>query len=79
MVSQTTRSNIHPISDQNAKIYTLFQTKMPKSIPYFRLEMRGNDTLWGGTYLYGDESTPLPPPPGRIESKHEFCIRKQKY
>ena len=28
----------------------LFKTKMAKSIPYFRLQMPENDTLWGGTY-----------------------------
>ena len=41
------------IPDQIDGIYTLFQTKIAKSIPYFRLEMLENDTLWGGTYLYG--------------------------
>ena len=41
------------IPDQTDGIYTLFQTKLAKSIPYFRLEMFENDTLWGGTYLYG--------------------------
>ena len=39
--------------DQTDGIYTLFRTKMAKSIPYFRLEMLENDTLLGGTYLYG--------------------------
>ena len=54
------------ISDQTDGIYTLFQTKMAKSVPYFRLEMLENDTLWGGTYLYGLYMgvPPLPPPPG---------------
>ena len=32
---------------------TLFQTKMAKSVPYFRLEMIQNDTVLGGTNLYG--------------------------
>ena len=41
------------IPDQTDGIYTLFQTKIAKSIPYFRLEMLENGTLWGGTYLYG--------------------------
>ena len=42
------------IPDQTDGIYTLFQTEMAKSIPYFRLEMLyENGTLWGGTYLYG--------------------------
>ena len=35
------------IPDQTDGIYTLFQTKMAKSIPYFRLEMLENGTLWG--------------------------------
>ena len=48
-----TRYSKSGISDQTDGIYTLFQTKMAKSIPYFRLEMLENDTLWGGTYLYG--------------------------
>ena len=55
MVSQT----------KHTEYYTLFQTKMEKSIPYFRLEMLNNDdTLWGGTtymaciWVY--------PPPGLI-------------
>ena len=30
-----------------------FRPKWEKSIPYFRLEMLENGTLWGGTYLYG--------------------------
>ena len=34
-------------------IHTLFQTKIAKSLPYVRLEILENDTLWGGTYLYG--------------------------
>ena len=38
---------------QTHGIYTLFQTKMAKSIPYFRPEMLEIGTLWGGTYLYG--------------------------
>ena len=41
------------IPDQIDGVYTLFQTKIAKSIPYFRLEMLENDTLWDGTYLYG--------------------------
>ena len=51
------------IPDQTDGIYTLFQTKMANSIPYFRLEMIENDTLWGGTYLYGLAYGILPPPP----------------
>ena len=48
------RRNIRPISLQNGKIYAL--------------EMLENNTLWGGTYLYGlymrVPSSPPPPPPG---------------
>ena len=51
------------IPDQTDGIYTLFPTKMANSIPYFRLEMIENDTLWGGTYLYGFAYGILPPPP----------------
>ena len=64
--------NPYPTSDQNGipdqtdGIYTLFQTKMAKSMPYFRLEMLENDTLWGGIYLYGlymEVPRPLLPAP----------------
>ena len=48
-----TRYSKTGIPEQTDGIYTLFQTKMTKSIPYFRLGMLENDTLWGGTYLYG--------------------------
>ena len=51
-----TRYSKTGIPDQTEGIYTLFQTKMAKSIPYFRLEMLENDTLWGDTYLYGFSS-----------------------
>ena len=47
------RYSTNGILDQIDGIYTLFQTKMAKCTPYFRLEMLENDTLWGGTYLYG--------------------------
>ena len=40
------------IPDQPDGIFILFQTKMAKSIPHFRLEMLENGTLWNGTY-YG--------------------------
>ena len=62
-----TRYSKNGIPDQTVGIYTLFQTKMAKSIPYFRLEMLENGTLWGGTYLYGLYMgvPPPPPPPGR--------------
>ena len=46
-----TRYSKSGIPDQTDGIYTLCQTKMATSIPYFRLEMLKNDTLWGGTYL----------------------------
>ena len=59
-----TRYSKTGIPDQTDGIYTLFQTKMAKSIPYFRLEMLENDTLWGGTYLYGLYMGV--PPPGSI-------------
>ena len=62
------RRNIHPISDQ-----------MSKCIPYFRLEMLENDTLWGGIYLYGlymgvpaslpHPQPPPPPPPPEVVSQ----------
>ena len=52
-VHSNTRHSKNYIPDQTDGIYTLFQTKMAKSIPYFRLEMLENGTLWGGTYLYG--------------------------
>ena len=54
------------IPDQTYGIYTLLQTKMAKSILYFRLEMLENGTLLGGTYLYGlyMGGPPPPHPPG---------------
>ena len=62
-VHGSTRYSKNGILDQIDGIYTLFQTKMAKSIPYFRLEMLENDTLWGGTYLYGLYMGVRPPPP----------------
>ena len=60
-----TRYSKTGIPDQTDGIYTLFQTKMSKSISYFRLEMLENETLWGSTYLYGlYMGVPPPPPPG---------------
>ena len=61
-----TRYSKNGIPDQTDGIFTQFQTKMAKSIPYFRLEMLDNGTLWGGTYLYGlyMRYTPHPNPPG---------------
>ena len=34
-------------------VCVLFQSRKANSISYFRLEMLENNTLWGGTYLYG--------------------------
>ena len=62
-VHGNTRYSKNGIPDQTDGIYTLFQTKMAKSIPYFRLEMLENGTLWGGTYLYGSYMGVAPPPP----------------
>ena len=67
-VHGNTRYSKNGIPDQIDGTYTLFQTKMAKSIPYFRLEMLENGTLWGGTYLYG---LYMGVPPG--------VIRKYKY
>ena len=52
-VHGSTRYCKNGIPGQIDGIYTLFQTKMAKSIPYFRLEVLENETLFGGTYLYG--------------------------
>ena len=48
-----TRYSKTGIPDQTGGIYTLFQTKMAKSIPCFRLEMLENDTLWGNPLCQG--------------------------
>ena len=53
VMPQTIYTAKNGIPDQTDRIYTLFQNKTAKSIPYLRLEMLENDTLWGGTYLYG--------------------------
>ena len=75
-VHGSTRYSKNGIPDQIDGIYTLFQTKMAKSIPYFRLEMLKNGTLCGGTYLYGlymgvppPKPPPPPPPPPDLNSK----------
>ena len=67
-VHDNTRYSKSGIPDQTDGIGTLLQTKLAKSIPYFRLEMLENDTLWGSTYLYGLYMgvTPPPPPPPQI-------------
>ena len=64
-VHGNTRYSKNDIPDQTDGIYTLSDYN-DKSIPYFRLEMLENDTLWGGTYLYGLRMgvPPPPPPPG---------------
>ena len=59
-VHGNTRYSKNGIPDQTDGIYTLLQTKMAKSIPYFRLEMLEN-----GTYLYGSHMGVPPPPPPR--------------
>ena len=67
-VHGNTRYSKNGIPDQTDGICTLFQTKTAKYIPYFRLEMLENDTLWGGTYLYGlYMGGPPPPPPGILQ------------
>ena len=73
-----TAKNVIP--DQTDGIYTLCQTKMAKSIPYFRLEMLENGTLWGGTYPYdlcvGVPPPPPPPPfPGHWQLLFSFRVR----
>ena len=64
-VHGNTRYSKNDIPDQIDGIYSLFQTNMAISLPYFRLEVLKNGTLWGGTYLYGlYMGVPPPPPPG---------------
>ena len=77
-VHGSTRCSKNGILYQIDGIYTLFQTNMAKSIPYLRLEMLENDTLWAAyTYMaYMCEYNPLPPPlpPGgllRYSSAHQ--------
>ena len=50
-VHGNTRFSKSGIPDQTNGIYTLFQTKMAQSIPYFRLGMPEN-TLWGGIPIW---------------------------
>ena len=72
-----TRYSKNGIPDQTDRIYTLFQTEMAKSIPYFRLEMLENGTLWGDTYLYGlymGVTPPSPPPPGVMVYHQISCL-----
>ena len=74
-VHSKTRYSKNGIPDQTDGICTLFQNKMAKSIPYFRLEMLENGTLWGSTYLYGlYMGVSPPPPPG---AKPPFCVLKR--
>ena len=75
-VHGSTRYSKNGVLDQIDGIYTLFLTKTAKSIPYFTLEMLENDTLWGGTYLYGLDmgvSSPPPPPPGMLAPLLRTC------
>ena len=74
-VHGNTRYSKSGIPDQTDGIDTLFQTNLAKSIPYFRIEMLENDTLWDGTYLYGlsmgvPPPLPISPPPGLY--KHQL-------
>ena len=64
-MSTATHVTLQVASQTKQTEYTpcLFQTKMAKSIPYVRLEMLENGTLWGGTYLYGLHMGVPPPPP----------------
>ena len=63
---------LNGIPDQTDGIYTLFQTKMAKSIPYFRLEMLDplgrHIPIW---LIYG--STPPHPPCNSIRPRQ--CLR----
>ena len=43
--------------------HTLFQTKMGKVYTRFQTKRPKNQTLWGGTYIYGLYMG-VPPPPG---------------
>ena len=63
------------IPGQTDGIYTLFQTKMATSLPYFRLEMLENNTLWGGTYLYG---LYMAPPRAQIVASVGMCCTLQE-
>ena len=52
-MSTATDVTLKMVSQTNQTEYSsVFQTKMEKSIPHFRLEMLENGTLWNGTY-YG--------------------------
>ena len=73
-VHGNTRYSKSGIPAQTNGIYTLFQTKLAKSIPYFRLEMLENDTLWGGTYLYGLYMG-VPPRNGMKKGTGKFVTR----
>ena len=63
------------IPDQTDGIHTLFQTKMAKSIPYFRLEMLENGTPLGRHIpiwlIYGSTPPPPPPPPGHVHKRQD--------
>ena len=51
-VHGNTRYSKNGIPDKTDGIYTLFQTKIAKSIPYFRLVMLENDTILYYIILY---------------------------
>ena len=63
------------IPDQTGGVCTLFQSKKVNSVPYFRLEMLENDTLWGGTYLYGLYMGVPPPLPGSVTLNFNFYLQ----
>ena len=73
-VQGSTRYSKNGIPGQTDGMYTLFQTKMVKSIPYFRLEMLENDTLWGGPYLYGLYMGVPPPGKGTMVMTNQALI-----
>ena len=79
-MSTATHVTLKTVShDQTDGIYTPFETKMAKSIPYFRLEMLENDTLWGGTYLFGlYMGVPPPPPPPQADDSRQLDFERSK-
>ena len=68
---------IYPIPGQKHKIDTLFQTKKAKSIPYFRLKMFENDTLWVQQIpiWHIKEYSPPPPPPPPPPLGSHCCLK----
>ena len=51
---------LYPRPNRRNLQYVVSQTNKAISIPYFRLEILENDTLWGGTNPYGLYSTVYP-------------------